>query len=243
MQKRDEIDTQNRVANQYEQIRYLNEYSAMYQHFWSDSMASLITCHGTILDNGCGIGNFADFLLDDKLIGLDISMGMLQNAKKRMNLLVNADSQNLPMKDSFFDCIICRGLIHHIPNKERALAEMSRITKKGGEIIIAEPIESILSTLPRILVSESDHFSDVHTDFKRSEIIKLVDSQFKIEKIIHFGYIAYPLLGFPDIFNIFKYVPFKKHVAKSLIKMDLIFSHIPLVNRQSWGIIIKAIKQ
>ena len=239
----DEVKVQDRVSKDYEEVRYAEQYSIRYQESWFRLMLSLIDKDGLILDNGCGIGNLVEFLPKNEIIGLDISRGMLTKAKERMNTLVNGYSQRLPFKDETFDVIVCRALLHHLPNPKEGVTEMYRVLKKNGEVIISEPIQSVLSNMPRKLVKGSEHFSEIHKDFKKMELINIIQDKFCIEEIRHFGYIAYPLLGFPDVVDLFRYFPFKKRVASFLIDIDRLLSTIPLINTQSWGIFIKALKR
>lgn len=238
----DEIHTQDSVADNYNNVRYKKKYSEEYQKKWFGDMVALIQNKGKILDNGCGVGYLANFFPPDSIIGFDISEGMLKQARLKMADLVRGNSQNLPFLPSTFDSIICRSLLHHLPEPEKGIAEMHRVLKSGGEMVFAEPIESILSILPRKFVQNTEHFSDIHKDFKRNDLLGLIEKEFTIEHIQHFGYIAYPVLGFPDIVDPLKKIPFQNFIATILIAFDNLFAKIPILNRQSWGIIIKARK-
>ena len=238
-----EIDVQDDVSEDYDHIRYMKEYSVMYQYSLFKTMISLIGAKGLILDNGCGTGTLMEFLPTNDIVGFDISSGMLNKAKKRMNIFVRGDSQRLPFKDETFNIIVCRALLHHLPDTKEGVTEMQRVLKKNGEVVILEPIQSVLSIIPRTLIKGSEHFSEIHKDFKKKELINIIQNKFCIEKIRHFGYIAYPLLGFPDVVDCFRYFPFKKQVASFLVDIDQLLQRIPMINTQSWGIIIKASKQ
>ena len=71
----------------------------------------------------------------------------------------------------------------------------------------------------------------------------IINSELHVDKLYYFGYIAYPLLGFPDIIDVFKFVPFKDFTLKVLIKIDEFISMLPAIRTQSWGVIIKASKK
>lgn len=238
-----EIMVQDQVSDYYENIRYLKEYSLIYQNFLFEKMLALIEKKGLILDNGCGVGNIVKFLNTENVIGFDISKGMLKHAKNRMNIVVNGDSQRLPFKDGIFDVIICRSLLHHLPEPRKGIFEMSRVLKKGGEIVFLETVQSILSSIPRKLISHGKHFSDLHQNFEKNELISILDDEFSIEIKMHIGYIAYPILGFPDIIDFVRFLPFKNSITSFLIYIDEVISTIPIINIQSWGIIIKAQKK
>ena len=237
-----EIAAQNAASESYETIRYQKDYSLIYQNSWFREMVSFISQDGSVLDNGCGVGHLAEFLPTDNKVGFDISSEMLIKAGERLPHVVRGNSQHLPFGSETFDIIFCRALLHHLQDPQAGIDEMSRVLKKGGEIIIAEPIKSVLSTLPRKLVKGKSQFSDLHKDFERNQLIEIVRRKFSIEEIRHFGYIAYPVLGFPDVVDPFKYVPFKKSTASFLISLDKFMSRVPILSRQSWGIIIKAVK-
>ena len=238
-----EIAVQDAVSEDYETIRYIKDYSRLYQNLWYDDMISLITPKGLILDNGCGIGYLAEFLPTDNMVGFDISTGMLDKAKSRMNKLVRGDSQQLPFKDETFDVIFCRSLLHHLPDPCEGVYEMDRVLKKDGELIVSEPIQSVLSNIPRKLVKGGGHFSEVHKDFKVRTLIEMLRERFVIEDVKYFGYLAYPVLGFPDVVDPLRYLPFKKGIASLLIHVDQHISRIPILKTQSWGITVKAAKR
>jgi ubiquinone/menaquinone biosynthesis C-methylase UbiE len=237
-----EIETQDLVSDFYEGKRYTLSYSWAYHQWWSRKMLSFIQPKGRILDNGCGTGHFSEFLKGLDVTGLDISARMLGYARKRYQKVIQGDAQNLPFTNDYFDLVLAKGLLHHLPNPQRGVTEIYRVLRKGGEVVFSDTLNSILTNLPRRILKRSKHFSQEHKNFKRSEIIKIIDSKLSIEEIYYFGYLAYPLLGFPDIINIYKYFPAKKIVTPLLIKIDELISKIPFLNRQACGIIILARK-
>jgi len=95
-----------------------------------------------------------------------------------------------------------------------------------------------------------DHFlscTSCREDFKwygfTVQALARLEEKFKIESVCYFGYIAYPLLGFPDLVDFFHGLPFGLTVANWLIRLDEWISRIPLINRLSWGIIISGKKR
>jgi SAM-dependent methyltransferase len=47
--------------------------------------------------------------------------------------------ENLPFKDSTFAAVVCMGVLHHLPDMEKAVKEQLRVLKDGGLLFIAEP--------------------------------------------------------------------------------------------------------
>ena len=62
---------------------------------------------------------------------LDIAQRNFAAEGLRVHLL-KADAVNLPYPDRHFDCVYSFGVLHHIPDVERALAEAHRVLKPGG---------------------------------------------------------------------------------------------------------------
>ena len=75
------------------------------------------------------------------LVGFDFSFKMLEKAKLRQcpwgEILINATVESLPFQSGIFDQIICFSALPHFPNKLKALLEMVRILKSGGDLYIA----------------------------------------------------------------------------------------------------------
>ena len=102
-----------------------------------------------ILDVATGTGDFsieALSLKPEKIIGVDISEGMLEVGRKKMqekkvdNIihLQYGDSENLPFQDNFFDALIVAFGVRNFENLERGLTEMLRVIRPGGRIVILE---------------------------------------------------------------------------------------------------------
>ena len=89
-----------------------------------------------VIDLGCGTG-FLFEQISQKikiLVGIDLSINSLKEAKKRLKkssniALVRADADNIPFLNQFFDKIIAISLLQNMPNNLKTLEEMKRIAK------------------------------------------------------------------------------------------------------------------
>ena len=105
----------------------------------------------TVVDVGCGTGRHWETIFGKKperLIGYDVSAGMLSELKKKFpaaetHLLANDLLTGLG--NSSCDIIISTLTIAHIENIEEALAEWQRVLKPGGDIIITDYHPEILA--------------------------------------------------------------------------------------------------
>jgi demethylmenaquinone methyltransferase/2-methoxy-6-polyprenyl-1,4-benzoquinol methylase len=102
-----------------------------------------------ILDIATGTGDLAILMAQtnaEKIIGLDISSGMLEVGKKKIaakNLtqtidMVLGDSENLPFNDNHFDAITVAFGVRNFENLEKGLAEILRVLKPDGVFVILE---------------------------------------------------------------------------------------------------------
>jgi ubiquinone/menaquinone biosynthesis C-methylase UbiE len=96
-----------------------------------------------ILDAGCGTGLFTrDFLeRGADLVGLDVSLPMLKRARElcaaRKLPLVGGDMLRLPFRDEAFDKVVSVTALEFIHDGKAAVAELFRVTRGGGTIVVA----------------------------------------------------------------------------------------------------------
>ena len=104
---------------------------------------------GRILDVGIGTGiSLLDFSRKNKIVGVDISEPMLRKARRRVveegltnvECLSVMDASNLAFPDNSFDVVVAQFVITAVPNPDATLDEFLRVTKPGGEIILANHI-------------------------------------------------------------------------------------------------------
>ena len=102
-----------------------------------------------ILDIATGTGDFAIESLalnPDKVIGVDISEGMLEVGRKKMKEkkyddrieLRSGDSEGLLFDDNKFDAVIVAFGVRNFENLEKGLEDMYRVLKPGGKVVVLE---------------------------------------------------------------------------------------------------------
>ena len=119
---------------------------------WRKKVLAIIINHQpeSILDIATGTGDlaikFAEKTSATKIIGLDLSEGMLSIARKKVadtelkNTIefIKGDSEALPFKDNMFDAITVSFGIRNFENLEKGLSEILRVIKPKGLLIILE---------------------------------------------------------------------------------------------------------
>lgn len=97
-----------------------------------------------VLDVGCGIGLVHPLLepMVSELHGVDVSTASIETAKTN-NTSVSYqayDGHKLPYADAAFDAAFAICVMHHVPVEEWSAfgAEMARVVKPGGQIVVIE---------------------------------------------------------------------------------------------------------
>ena len=118
---------------------------------WRKKVLQLVanTHPKTILDIATGTGDLAILMTKtnaEKIIGLDISAGMLDVGRKKIENrklsdkieMILADSENMPFEDNTFDAITVAFGVRNFENLEKGLSEILRVLKPNGIFVILE---------------------------------------------------------------------------------------------------------
>ncbi len=118
------------------------------QYWWSNRYYALLARrngppHGRLLELGCGMGHLLAWLADRyQVYGSDINAWALEQATLNVPQghfsLLSAD-ECLSFPPSVFDIVIAKHVVEHLAHPEQAIAEMSRVLKPGGLLILATP--------------------------------------------------------------------------------------------------------
>ena len=176
----------------------------------------------SLLDVGCNAGEllaYCDSLHPAiRLAGVEINSVALAKARQCVPNaeLHAAGAESLPFPDSSFDCVTCIEVLEHIPAKvrARALAEMGRVLRPGGRLVLRVPHAGIFAFLdsnnlrfrmPRIYrtllkngrrdAGYTGGSEDVvwHHHFTRQELYELLGSGWNLESSRTGGLLLFPL--------------------------------------------------
>jgi ubiquinone/menaquinone biosynthesis C-methylase UbiE len=111
---------------------------------WACSQA-----HGDVLEVAVGTGlNLPFYPAHARLTGMDLSPAMLARARSRAAELGRevdlreGDAQALPFADGSFDTVVCTLSLCAVPDERAALAEMWRVLRPGGRLLLLDHIGS-----------------------------------------------------------------------------------------------------
>ena len=118
---------------------------------WRKKVLNLVAARNpnNILDIATGTGDLAILMAQTnatKIIGLDISSGMLEVGKKKILdkklenkiEMIVGDSENMPFPDNYFDAITVSFGIRNFETLDKGLAEILRVLKPNGIFVILE---------------------------------------------------------------------------------------------------------
>jgi len=106
-----------------------------------------IESQATVLDVACGTGEFERLLLDknptQKITGIDISEKMLSVAQEKFVAYPNVEFHQasvnlLPFESHSFDVVVCANAFHYFDQPQVALAEIKRVLKPNGKLVILD---------------------------------------------------------------------------------------------------------
>jgi ubiquinone/menaquinone biosynthesis C-methylase UbiE len=112
---------------------------------------------GRVLEVGIGTGrNLPLYPPDAELTGIELSPAMLEQARVRAARLGRpadlrlGDAQQLPFPDRSFDSAIATLTLCSIPDADKAVAEMARVLRPGGRMVLLDHVASPLPGVRRV---------------------------------------------------------------------------------------------
>jgi ubiquinone/menaquinone biosynthesis C-methylase UbiE len=115
------------------------------ERFHLAALAALADGNWVVGDLGCGGGQVSSALAPfvARVIAVDASAAMLQAAKRRLHGADNVELRRgeleaLPIDDARLDAATLMLVLHHVPEPERALAEVARVLKPGGRVLVVD---------------------------------------------------------------------------------------------------------
>jgi 2-polyprenyl-3-methyl-5-hydroxy-6-metoxy-1,4-benzoquinol methylase len=133
---------------------YANVSFAKYSMYWWSNRfyAMLARRYGKrgsrLLEVGSGMGHLVGQLEDTfETFGVDINHWAVKKSKEVVNTsqLQTASAQELPFTNHSFNIVIIKHLVEHLPDPQKAIQEIGRVTEPGGTLILATPnLDSLL---------------------------------------------------------------------------------------------------
>ena len=109
-----------------------------------------------LVDVGCGAGLMAPHLAGHgyRHLGVDLGGTALAQARARGVTPVRADAARLPLPDAVADVVVAGEILEHVPDLPATVAELCRVLRPGGLLVLDTLNDTYLSRLLTITVAE-----------------------------------------------------------------------------------------
>jgi SAM-dependent methyltransferase len=125
-------------------------------YWWSNRFYAMLARRhglrgGRLLEIGSGLGHLVGQLEDTfETYGMDLNHWAVKESKSVVEdtLLQTASAEQIPFVNGAFDVVIIKHIVEHLPDPEKAIAEIGRVTAPGGILILATPnLDSLLKPM------------------------------------------------------------------------------------------------
>ena len=137
------------VPHSLESDEYLAYYDALRERFETSAFSAWLHEYARfagkrVLDIGCGNGYVLSRYAASgaRVCGVDLTNAAVRLCRRRFALaglagqFVVGNAEELPLPDHSFDCVCSMGVLHHTPNTAAAVAELYRVLRPGGRLIV-----------------------------------------------------------------------------------------------------------
>jgi ubiquinone/menaquinone biosynthesis C-methylase UbiE len=146
-------------------------------------------------DLGCGTGEVLEKLLEQfavsskNIYAFDLSSVALRRFRQRSDYgrqahLISADVKYIPMDDDVFDVIVCLGVLEHVNEPDKLLAELHRVLKIGGCLFLSQSNKYSIFDLDRRLRLLFNRWPyGFQKNLTPRQLSKILSGHFKIQKV------------------------------------------------------------
>ncbi|UCF34131.1 MAG: class I SAM-dependent methyltransferase [Phycisphaerales bacterium] len=138
-----------------------------------------------LLEIGCGLGRELELYTRNGAwtVGLDLSYNALKLATKYFRYrkaklrALSSNAEQLPFPDEVFDVVVSLGVLHHTPDTEKAISEVHRILRPGGEALIMLYNRwswfNLLATLSGVGYEKQEADAPIVKMYSRRQIVRM----------------------------------------------------------------------
>ena len=164
---------------------------------WADIRAEAVRVareagRGRMLDLGCAAGGFTQYI-SSRVPGYScVSIDIVRPNGEPVCDFVTGDALRLPFKDSTFQVVAARAVLHHFPQSLGvSMAELHRILAPGGRLIVEEPCSgNPLAAFARMAFPTDKHDPGEHPIAARA-MVEAVKVGFDAIDVKHYFIAAY----------------------------------------------------
>jgi ubiquinone/menaquinone biosynthesis C-methylase UbiE len=174
-------------------------------YWWSNRFYAMLARRygqsgARLLEIGSGMGHLVGQLEDTfETYGMDINRWAVDQSKEvvQKTQLQTASAQEIPFADSSLNVVIIKHIVEHLPDPQKAIREIGRVTEKGGTLILATPnLDSLLK--PWKGEKWIGYQDPTHISLKRPAewLAWIQDAGFRLIKVFSDGFWDVPYIRF-----------------------------------------------
>lgn len=215
---------------------------------WSRAVRALTLPPGArVLDLGCafGFGTRALVARGYETYGHDLNAEYIARARSgvRGATFTLGDATEVPYPDGSFDGIVLLDVLEHVPNDRAVIAEVARVLRPGGQLVVSVPNRGLLSRLDslnlyhRLLGATAPLPTDdpswvtspLHRHYSKADLETLLGPWFGVQRVQWSGLgVAEPVnfllllalravLKMPRLYNLAQYLYFGVYLLEDLL--------------------------
>jgi len=174
-------------------------------YWWSNRFNAMLARRygrrgARLLEVGSGMGHLVGQLTDTfDTYGIDVNQWAVSKSKEvaPKSHLQTASAQELPFRDNSFNVVIIKHIVEHLPEPQKAIQEIGRVTEPGGTLILATPnLDSLLK--PWKGERWIGYQDPTHISLKRpAEWLALIESAgFQLRRVFSDGFWDVPYIRY-----------------------------------------------
>lgn len=231
---------------------------------WTRAIRALPFKHGRVLDLGCAFGFATRRLahLGYETVGVDASAGYITRAKHAhpQGVYLLAPAEAVPLPDHDFDGVLFLDVLEHVNDECASLAEIARLLKPGGTLIISVPHHGLLWWLDSLngyqwLIKHTHHglpppeigLDALHRHYRLAQLEEMLGPRFKIERVIRTGLGLAELVNLPLLvlcryllqrewlYQIAQYAYFTAYLLEDVVPLGRLGYHMMIVATRTDG--------
>jgi SAM-dependent methyltransferase len=143
------------------------------------------------LDIGAGAGGNTRVLQAAgwEATALEYSDAGVELARARGVHVVQGDARSIPFPDDYFGLLVAFDVLEHIEEDDQVVAEIARVVRPGGKVLIAVPAD------PRLWSAHDEAIGHVRR-YSRTELVALFDSScFRVDKVRSWNVLLRPVVA------------------------------------------------
>jgi ubiquinone/menaquinone biosynthesis C-methylase UbiE len=197
----------DKLTHMHEEIGGSNHFIdlASRRHARDEVIRCAMHAPSTVLEIGCSSGFLITELIEKlpghRIIGADYTSGTLEALGRKLPgiPLLQFDLTRCPLPDEFADVIVLLNVLEHINDDEAATAQLFRIVRPGGAVIIELPAgPSLFDVYDRVLMH--------HRRYTMGGLTEMLKRHgFVVEKRSHLGFMLYPFFYMTKRLNQLRY--------------------------------------